>query len=184
MSRIFDIILASAMLVILSPILLLVSILIFLSSGTPIVYRQMRVGRSGRRFLLFKFRSMVPNADSLGSYKTTINDVRITALGRILRRFSLDELPQLVNVLKGEMSLVGPRPDTPMQETRYTATEWKKRLSVRPGITGLAQATKRSDANHAERLALDLKYIEQRSTVLDLKILVMTLRKLTGKGSN
>jgi lipopolysaccharide/colanic/teichoic acid biosynthesis glycosyltransferase len=133
---------------------------------------------------MLKFRSMVNNAAAVGPYYTTDDDPRITRVGRFIRRTSLDELPQLLNVLKGDMSLVGPRPDVPAQRSLYSEQEWAQRCSVRPGITGLAQALVRSDAKPGERLELDLRYVREHSTSLDLKILWWTLGRLSGKGSN
>ena len=126
---------------------------------------------------------MVVDAETGGPYYTQRNDIRITALGSFLRRSSIDELPQLFNVLKGEMSLVGPRPDIPYQRVLYDPIELEKRLSVRPGLTGLAQVELRSDDDHMSRLALDLEYIENRCMMLDISIMVKTLGRLGGRGS-
>ena len=133
---------------------------------------------------MYKFRTMVENAADIGSFQTAHNDPRITKLGHFLRQSSFDEVPQLINVLKGDMSLVGPRPDTPMQRNLYTTLEWGHRTSVRPGITGLAQVTYRSLANHEDRLTMDLDYIERQNFWLDCKILLMTFGKITGRGVN
>jgi lipopolysaccharide/colanic/teichoic acid biosynthesis glycosyltransferase len=133
---------------------------------------------------MLKFRSMVRSAAAHGSYMTGSNDPRITRIGRVIRRASLDELPQLLNILKGEMSLVGPRPDVPAQRADYSEADWRERCSVRPGLTGLAQARLRSQATAAERLALGLQYVRQHGIALDLKILVWTLARLGGMGSN
>jgi len=126
---------------------------------------------------------MVKDADQKGSFRTNAGDTRITPVGRILRKTSLDELPQLLNVLKGEMSLVGPRPDTPGQEGDYSPEDWVRRHQVRPGITGLAQAKARQAATPEERLRLDLEYVERASVGLDVKILLMTVKQVVGKGS-
>lgn len=184
MKRTIDVFLALVAVVALSPVLALVALAVVLESGTPALFRQTRVGLGGRQFAMFKFRSMVRNADAIGPYYTTDEDPRITRVGRFIRRTSLDELPQLFNVLNGDMSLVGPRPDVPAQRPLYTEQEWAARCSVRPGITGLAQALVRSDAKPGERLDLDLRYVRERSTWLDLKILWWTLGRLSGKGSN
>jgi len=115
---------------------------------------------------------------------TIMGDPRITPIGAFMRRTSLDELPQLVNVLFGDMSLVGPRPDVPAQRDLYSDSEWAIRTSVRPGVTGLAQATLRSSATHEQRLALDIEYVHQKSFWFDLKVLVLTVRQVLGKGSH
>lgn len=184
MKRVVDIVISVVCLILLSPLMILIMGLIKVTSRGPIIYVQPRVGKRGELFDLYKFRSMVFNAHELGNYQTKINDERITQVGKILRRHSLDELPQLLNVLRGEMSIVGPRPDTPMQKQRYTRADWEKRIAVTPGLTGLAQATKRSLASHEERLKLDLEYIDQQNLLLDLKIIFLTISKLRGQGSN
>ena len=143
MKRLLDILISITVISIFLPIFFLVALLIFISDFGPIIYRQKRVGRLGREFEIYKFRSMVVNADRLGGYSTQHNDFRITSIGRFIRRTSLDELPQLFNVLLGSMSIVGPRPDILAQKSIYTDGEWGLRTSVRPGITGLAQATLR-----------------------------------------
>ena len=127
---------------------------------------------------------MVPNADKIGGYSTETNDPRITSIGRFIRKTSIDELPQLVNVILGDMSIVGPRPDVPAQRANYTQPEWEKRTSVKPGITGLAQATMRSDATEAERKNLDFQYVEQQEFLFDMKIILMTIRQVLFRGGN
>ena len=179
-----DIVLAMAALLALAPLLLGAALAIALETGLPVLFRQTRVGLNGREFGMYKFRSMVKNAAQEGPYFTTDNDPRITRVGRFVRRTSIDELPQLINVLKGEMSLVGPRPDVPAQRSLYTPVDWAQRCSVRPGITGLAQALLRSEGTETDRLALDLRYTREASVWLDLKIMFWTLGRLTGKGSN
>jgi len=181
--RLFDLTISLCALVILWPLLLLIALAIRLDSRGDALFGQDRIGRGEHTFRILKFRSMVANAESLGSYQTAEDDNRITRLGRFLRRTSLDELPQLFNVLKGDMSLVGPRPDVPAQRSLYTDEEWALRTSVRPGITGLAQATVRSAATQAERKALDLEYVRKASFWFDMKILLLTVRQLLGKGS-
>lgn len=133
---------------------------------------------------MYKFRSMVKNASQVGPYFTTDNDPRITRVGRFIRRTSIDELPQVINVLLGDMSLVGPRPDVPVQRSLYTEADWVERCSVRPGITGLAQAMYRSDSTEHQRLEADLRYVREASLWLDLKICWWTLRRLRGQGAN
>ena len=168
----------------LAPLLLGAALAIALETGLPVLFRQTRVGLNGREFGMYKFRSMVKNAAQVGPYFTTDNDPRITRVGRFVRRTSIDELPQLINVLKGEMSLVGPRPDVPAQRSLYTPVDWAQRCSVRPGITGLAQALYRSDSTEAQRLEADLRYTRDASLWLDLKICWWTLRRRGGQGAN
>lgn len=183
MKRLFDFIVALSVLAIIWPLILFIAIAVRLDSPGPVFYRQQRVGLGGRTFEIYKFRSMVANADRVGSYQTVKADPRITRVGRFLRMTSLDELPQLFNVIKGDMSLVGPRPDVPAQRQLYTEDDWARRSSVRPGITGLAQATLRSAATPEQRLALDLDYVERASLLFDIKVILLTLRQVLGKGS-
>jgi lipopolysaccharide/colanic/teichoic acid biosynthesis glycosyltransferase len=184
MKRLLDVVLALGALLVLSPVLLLAAAAVLLESGLPVLFRQERVGLGGKTFGMYKFRSMVRDAAQLGPYYTTDSDPRITRVGRILRRTSADELPQLLNVLLGDMSLVGPRPDLPQQRVLYTDQQWDLRCSVRPGITGLAQARLRSEASQEQRLSLDLQYVRECSLALDIRILLLTLRRLGGAGSN
>ena len=188
MKRAMDIVLAMAALLALAPLLLGAALAIALETGLPVLFRQTRVGLNGREFGMYKFRSMVKNAAQVGPYFTTDNDPRITRVGRFVRRTSIDELPQLINVLKGEMSLVGPRPDVPAQRSLYTPVDWAQRCSVRPGITGLAQALYRSDSTEAQRLEADLRYVREcrgwSGLWRDLRILWLTIQRLSGKGSN
>lgn len=183
MKRAADLIVSGAALVLALPFLALIALAIKLDSAGPVFYRQQRVGRFGRTFAMHKFRSMVRDADRIGSYSTVPGDRRVTRVGAVLRKTSIDELPQLLNVLTGEMSLVGPRPDVPQQRDGYTAEEWELRHSVRPGITGLAQATLRSYATPAQRKQLDLDYVRNANFLFDLKIIAMTLNQLVRKGS-
>lgn len=184
MKRLTDIVFSTAALVLLAPVLLLAALAVVAGSGLPILFRQTRVGLEGREFGMFKFRSMVKNAAAAGPYFTDANDARITRVGRFIRRTSLDELPQIINVLLGDMSLVGPRPDVPLQKSLYTPEDWTRRCSVRPGITGLAQALIRSAGTAQDRLDLDLRYVKDQNMLLDLKIMWLTLARLSGKGSN
>ena len=184
MKRVMDIGLSLLALVGLAPLLLLTALVILTEGGFPVVFRQTRLGLGGREFDMFKFRSMVKNAASVGPYFTAANDPRITRIGRFIRRTSIDELPQLFNVLLGDMSLVGPRPDVPVQRQLYSDGDWAQRCSVRPGITGLAQVVIRSEGREGERLALDLQYTREASVWLDIRILWWTLGRLSGKGSN
>ena len=182
--RLFDIVASLAALLLLSPLLLGTALAVAIESGFPVLFRQTRVGRHGRTFGMYKFRSMVKNAASIGPYFTSTNDPRITRVGRFIRRTSLDELPQLINVLAGDMSLVGPRPDVPAQRKLYSDAHWAQRCSVRPGITGLAQALYRSESVGDQRLQADLRYVRERSFWLDIRIILMTVKRLSGKGSN
>jgi lipopolysaccharide/colanic/teichoic acid biosynthesis glycosyltransferase len=184
MKRLLDMVLSLAALAVLSPLLVLTAAAIALESGMPVLFRQARLGLRGREFAMYKFRSMVRDAAGIGPWHTASDDPRITRVGRFIRRTSIDELPQLLNVLKGDMSLVGPRPDVPAQRSLYRDEDWTLRCSVRPGITGLAQAQLRSDATPGQRLALDLRYAREHSLWLDLRIIGWTLGRLTGKGAN
>lgn len=184
MKRAFDILVAGVLLLLLSPVLLLVAVAIALDSKGGVFFRQTRVGLHGQPFQILKFRSMVADAERIGPYHTAKADPRITRVGRIIRRTSLDELPQLINVLRGDMSLVGPRPDVPAQRELYSDAEWQVRHQVRPGITGLAQATLRSAATVEQRKALDLQYARAASLWLDLRILLQTARQVVAKGGN
>ena len=184
MKRLLDVMIALVALLLLAPVWLLAALAIAFESGGPVLFQQTRLGLRGREFNMLKFRSMHLNASATGPYFTAANDTRITRVGRFIRRTSIDELPQLVNVLRGDMSLVGPRPDVPAQRSLYSDADWAQRCSVRPGITGLAQALLRSEATEAQRLALDLRYTREASIRFDLKILGLTIVRLSGKGSN
>ncbi|MFC5498799.1 sugar transferase [Caenimonas terrae] len=179
-----DLVLSFIALLLLSPLMLVTAAAVAADSGRPVLFVQRRVGRGGREFGMLKFRSMARDAAATGPHYTASNDPRITRVGRFIRRTSLDELPQLLNVFKGDMSLVGPRPDLPAQRADYSEADWIERCSVRPGITGLAQARLRSQATPAQRLALDLQYVRECSLALDFRILLWTLARLRGHGSN
>ena len=183
MSRALDVALSAALLLITSPLLALAAIVIRLESRGPVFYRQLRVGRAGEPFQLWKLRTMVPGAESMGAGLYVLEgDPRITRTGRLLRRFSLDELPNLVNVLKGDMAIVGPRPTVQEQVDRYTDRQ-RRRLEVKPGITGWAQVNGRTSLSWPERIELDVWYVEHRSMRLDIRILTKTARMLaTGHG--
>ena len=173
--RLIDISVSLTMLIVLSPLLCIIALLISIDSPGFPFFSQPRVGKDGHLFNMVKFRSMVRDASKVGSFRTAANDARITRIGRFLRRTSLDELPQLWNVLIGDMSLIGPRPDTPMQEADYTPEQWHKRCSVRPGVTGLAQVMGRSGLNHEQRLQYDLRYAAAPTLKTDLFIFIRTL---------
>ena len=179
----FDVIISLTLLVLLLPLMAVIALAIRIESKGPALFQQERVGRGTRPFKMYKFRSMIADADKSGPYFTAQGDPRITRVGALLRKTSLDELPQLINVLAGDMSLVGPRPDVFAQRDNYTDEQWKKRASVRPGITGLAQALVRNQAKPGQRTALDLEYVDRASLWLDLKILGMTFKQVFFKGS-
>jgi len=179
MFRALDLAIAALGLAISSPLLAAAAIAIRLESRGPAFYRQRRVGRDGVPFELWKLRTMVPGAEAMGAGIYVLEgDPRITRVGRLLRRFSLDELPNLFNVLKGEMALVGPRPTIQEQVDRYTERQ-RRRLDVKPGITGWAQVHGRASLPWPERIELDVWYVEHRSLMLDLRILLRTARLLT-----
>ena len=178
--RAADIAIALVGLVLVSPILLAAAIAIKLSSRGPVIYRQRRVGKDGVIFDLFKLRTMRPGADPIGvGTAVTADDPRVTGVGKLLRRFSLDELPNLVNVLRGDMRIVGPRATLPAQVELYTPRQ-RRRLDLRPGVTGWAQIHGRAGIPWEDRIELDVWYVEHRSPWLDLKILARTPRALLG----
>ena len=180
MRRLFDIVFASSLLLVTSPLLVLAAVAIKLEDAGPVLFRQTRVGKDGADFELFKLRTMVVGAEQLGAgYAVDRGDPRITRAGRVLRRLSLDELPQLWNVVRGDMSLIGPRPTLRYQVDRYDERQ-RHRLDVRPGITGWAQIHGRAKLSWAERIELDLWYVEHRSPIVDAKILLRTPRALLG----
>ena len=175
-----DIVIAVISLVVVSPILLAAAIAIKVSSRGPVIYRQRRVGRDGVIFDLFKLRTMRKGADPIGvGTAVTAEDPRVTPVGRLLRRFSLDELPNLFNVLGGEMRIVGPRATLPAQVELYTPRQLR-RLELRPGVTGWAQIHGRAGIPWEERIELDVWYVEHRSLKLDLQILMRTPGALLG----
>ncbi len=183
MPRALDVLLAGALLVLGSPLLALAALAIRLEGRGSPIYRQRRVGRHGEPFDLFKLRTMVSGAEGMGAgLAVDQGDARITRVGAVLRRLSLDELPNLVNVVRGEMGLVGPRPTVPVQVAQYTERQ-RRRLEVRPGITGWAQVNGRASLPWSERIELDVWYVDHRSLRLDLLILARTLGMLlTGRG--
>jgi len=173
-NRAVDVALAGTALVVAAPVLGAAALAVKLEDGGPVLYRQTRVGRDGVDFELLKLRTMVENAERLGAgYAVSEGDPRITRAGRILRKLSLDELPQLWNVIRGEMSVIGPRPTLRYQVERYDERQ-RRRLEVKPGITGWAQIHGRATLPWAERIELDLWYVDNRSARLDLKILLRT----------
>jgi lipopolysaccharide/colanic/teichoic acid biosynthesis glycosyltransferase len=178
--RVFDIAVSALALLLASPLIALAALAIRLESPGPVVYRQRRAGRDGRPFDMLKLRTMVDGAEHIGAgLAVNENDSRITRVGAFLRRTSLDELPNLLNVLRGDMSLIGPRPTVPVQVEQYTARQ-RGRLAVKPGITGWAQVNGRASLPWAERIELDLYYIAHRSLALDLKIVWRTVAMVLG----
>jgi lipopolysaccharide/colanic/teichoic acid biosynthesis glycosyltransferase len=178
--RAFDVAVAAAVLIATSPLIALALVAIRLESKGKAIYRQRRVGRDGHEFDVLKLRTMVDGAEKLGAgLAVDAGDARITRVGALLRRTSVDELPNLVNVLRGEMAIVGPRPTLPSQVAQYTERE-RGRLAIRPGITGWAQVNGRASLPWAQRIELDLWYIEHRSWRLDLKILWRSARMVLG----
>lgn len=175
MKRLFDLLVASSLLVIAAPVILFTTFLVRLRLGSPIFFRQERPGRHGRPFTMIKFRTMLDALDSNGHALPDAE--RLTSFGRALRSTSLDELPELVNVLRGEMSLVGPRPLLTQYLPLYSP-EQSRRHEVRPGLTGWAQVNGRNALSWNEKFALDIWYVDNRSFLLDIRILFMTARKV------
>jgi lipopolysaccharide/colanic/teichoic acid biosynthesis glycosyltransferase len=174
LKRALDVVGAGAGLALASPLLAIAAAAVKLEDGGPVFYRQRRVGQEGEAFDLLKLRTMVVGAERQGAgWAVDEGDPRITRVGRALRRLSIDEVPQLWNVLRGEMSLVGPRPTLAYQVERYSERQ-RRRLEVKPGITGWAQVNGRARLKWADRIELDVWYVENRSTWVDLKILVRT----------
>lgn len=195
LKRILDISISIAALIVLFPLLLITAIAIWIEDPGAVFYAQIRVGQNGRHFRFYKFRSMVVNADKLkqdlaghnessaGVIFKMKKDPRITRVGKIIRKFSIDELPQLLNVLMGDMSLVGPRPPLPGEVAKYTL-EQRKRLHVIPGITCLWQVSGRSDIPFTDQVKLDMQYIQSAGFLNDIRLLLKTIPAvLTGKGA-
>jgi lipopolysaccharide/colanic/teichoic acid biosynthesis glycosyltransferase len=175
MPRAVDLLIATVALLLLSPLLLIAAIAIKLGSRGPVIYRQRRIGRAGAEFEMWKLRTMERGSDPVGvGTVVTRDDPRVTAAGRFLRRTSLDELPNLVNVLRGEMAIVGPRPTIPAQVDDYTPFQ-NRRHEVLPGITGWAQVQGRAGIPWEERIELDVEYVDRRSAALDARILAKTV---------
>jgi exopolysaccharide biosynthesis polyprenyl glycosylphosphotransferase len=194
LKRLIDIAGAMILIILLSPVFILTALAVYIDDPGRILYRQKRVGKNGRQFYMLKFRSMVSNADKLkeelmaqnesqdGVIFKMKNDPRVTRVGRFIRKFSIDELPQLFNVLKGDMSLVGPRPPLPSEVAMYTLEE-RKRLHVMPGITCIWQVSGRSDIPFKQQVRLDLDYIQTQGFWMDVKLLLRTVPAvLLGKG--
>jgi len=173
-----DLIFALLSLLILSPIFIIIAIMIKIDSKGPVFFRQERLGKDGKVFRIYKFRTMIDGAINMGAKLHTYEgDYRITKIGNILRRLSIDELPQIINILKGEMSFIGPRPPVPYYPRQYKeyTDEQKKRFLVKPGITGYAQVMVRNSASWDERIKLDLVYVNKMGLFFDLYILFLTI---------
>jgi lipopolysaccharide/colanic/teichoic acid biosynthesis glycosyltransferase len=181
--RVFDVLVSGSVLLVTSPVVALAMLAIRLESPGHPIYRQRRIGKDGAAFDVLKLRTMVSGAEKMGAgLAVDDGDSRITRVGALLRRTSIDELPNLVNVLRGEMSIIGPRPTVPVQVAQYTARQ-RGRLALKPGITGWAQVNGRASLPWPERIELDLWYVEHASLRLDLRILWLTARMLvTGHG--
>ena len=195
LKRMLDTIVSAIVLILLLPLFIFTAVAIWVENPGPVFYYQIRVGLNGRHFKFYKFRSMVVNADKIKHELAARNeskagvifkmkkDPRITKVGKIIRKFSVDELPQLINVLKGDMSLVGPRPPLPDEVLEYTL-EQRKRLHVIPGITGLWQVSGRSDIPFTDQVRLDMQYIQSASFLNDIILLLKTIPAvLTGRGA-
>jgi len=171
----FDYTLSILLLLILCPIFLLIAIMIKLDSKGPILFKQERMGKDGKPFLIYKFRTMLNDAANIGlGPRTAENDPRITKIGNVLRKWSLDELPQLINIIKGDMSIIGPRPTLRFQVEQYNNFQ-RKRLLMKPGVTGWAQVNGRNSLSWKDKIEFDVKYVEHHSIRLDLKILFKTI---------
>ena len=190
LKRCFDMISSLMGLILVSPSFLIVPLLIKLDSKGPVFFKQWRIGKDGKQFTIYKFRTMVQDADKMGSKITARNDLRITKIGKVLRRYEIDELPTLINVLKGDMSVVGPRPEIPRYLKHFDNLKYREVLSVRPGITDLGTITFRDEAKYLnahnyediyeseilpQKLDLYLKYTRNRSFLFDLRIILKTI---------
>lgn len=178
MKRVFDFIISLFALIILSPLFLLVALIILIGDGTPVLFRQKRVGKNNELFTIYKFRTMKRGTENVASGKLENANAKITKFGRILRATSIDELPQLFNILNGTMSLVGPRPLIPEETEIRELREKYNVYSIRPGITGWAQVNGRDNISLEQKALLDKEYVEKQSLGFDIKILVMTVLKV------
>ena len=179
LKRVFDFTTSSIGCILISPILVIIALLIKLTSKGPILFKQKRVGRYGKEFNILKFRTMVVDAEKLGKQITVGNDSRITKVGSFLRKYKLDELPQLINVIKGDMSLVGPRPSLPNEVKEFEP--WMlRRLEVKPGLTCYWQVMGRNNIDFENWMKLDIKYVNERSFWLDIKLIFKTFFVLFG----
>lgn len=184
--RLFDLLFSIIVGIIFLPISIIIALLIKLEDGGSVLYKQKRLTLDDRIFYVYKFRSMIPNAEQHGAQLATDNDSRITKVGRILRKFRLDEIPQILNILKGDMSVVGPRPERPELAHKYEKyiPEFDFRLRVKAGLTGYAQVTGLYDTSPYDKLKMDMMYIEQYSLLLDLRIIMMTIKTMIFPGES
>lgn len=174
LKNIFDVVVGVFLLLLIIPILVFIAVVIKLDSSGPVFFKQQRVGIKGKPFSIYKFRTMIVNAVNIGAGLNIVdNDPRITAVGKILRDWSLDELPQIINIVKGEMSFIGPRPTLQYQVDNYTDHQ-RKRLNMKPGVTGWAQINGRNNISWEERIELDVWYVDNWSLWLDMKIVLKT----------
>lgn len=178
MKRVFDFIISLFALIILSPLFLLISLIILIGDGKPVLFRQKRVGKNNELFTIYKFRTMKRGTENVASGKLENANAKITKFGRILRATSIDELPQLLNILNGTMSLVGPRPLIPEETEIRELREKYNVYTIRPGITGWAQVNGRDNISLEQKALLDKEYVEKQSLGFDIKILVMTVLKV------
>ena len=174
LKRAFDVFISFFAIILLSPVLAAVTVAIRVSSKGPAIFKQERAGKNGKSFVFYKFRTMALGIDPFGPSPKSGSDTRLTAVGKLLREYSLDELPQLFNILKGDMSIVGPRPLYVSQVPEWNNRQ-KKRLLVKPGLTGLAQISGRGELTREEKLELDVKYVEKASSLTDIKIILTTI---------
>lgn len=177
---IIDIFVSLVMVAILLPVFAIIALAIRLTSKGPAIFKQERAGKNGQPFTFYKFRTMKLNADPFGPSPKSGDDPRLTRIGKFLREYSLDELPQLFNVLKGDMSIIGPRPLYVSQMAEWDKRQ-KKRLLAKPGLTGLAQISGRGQLTREEKLQLDVKYVESASFFTDIKIVIATIRHVLGR---
>ena len=175
------------MIILLSPLLLFISVAIKLTTQGPVIFKQKRLGKNGEEFKIYKFRTMIENAEDMGNGVYTMkDDPRVTSVGKFLRKTSLDELPQLFNILKNEMSFVGPRPTLTYHPYEYQnySSDQKKRFNVKPGVTGLAQLKGRKELPWEKRIEYDIEYVENRNFFYDIKLILKTIPKVLKMESN
>jgi|694.fasta_scaffold97234_2 sugar transferase EpsL len=173
--RIFDFLVSLMLIVFLSPIFILIGLVVAIGLGRPILFRQERAGQNGKPFVMFKFRSMTDDRDSSG--QLLLDDFRVTRLGTFLRKSSLDEIPEFINILAGHMSIVGPRPLPVKYSSRYSESQ-SRRMLVRPGLTGLAQVNGRNNLSWDEKFELDCEYVDSMNFLLDIKIVIKTVKQV------